>query len=60
MTNKQLKEYALAGILSRIAGEEEKMKFAPNDPRRQEIQDRIDVLKAHYTEIQQELCKELL
>ena len=55
MTDRELKMYAIAGIISRLQAEQDKLKKATDESRRQEIQNRIDTIKEHYTETLKEL-----
>lgn len=55
MTEKELKKYALIGLLVRITAEEEKYNKAKTETRRQEIKSRIDEMKKQYNSIINEL-----
>ena len=57
MTNRELKMYAIAGMLIRLQSEQYKLKKATNESRRQQIQNRIDIIREHYTETLNELQK---
>lgn len=55
MTDIELKKYAIAGMLFRLQAEQDKLKKAIDESRRQQIQNRIDTIKEHYTETLNEL-----
>lgn len=55
MTNRELKIYAIAGMLIRLQSEQDKLKNTTDESRRQQIQNRIDIIKEHYAETLNEL-----
>lgn len=55
MTDRELKIYAISGIMVRIGAEEDKLKKATTESRRKQIESRIEILKNHYTELLNEL-----
>lgn len=55
MTDRELKMYALAGMLIRLQAEQDKLKKATTESRRKELQQRIDKITEHYNETLTEL-----
>lgn len=55
MTDRELKMYAIAGMLIRLQAEQDKLKKATDESRRKQIQNRIDIITEHYTETFNEL-----
>lgn len=55
MTEKELKKYALIGLLVRITAEEKKYNKAKDENRKQEIKERIDKMKKQYNSIVNEI-----
>lgn len=55
MTEKELKKYALIGLLVRIKAEEEKYNKAKTETRKQEIKERIDIMKNQFNSIVDEI-----
>ena len=55
MTDRELKMYALAGMLIRLQAEQDKLKKAIDESRRKQLQQRIDTITEHYNETLKEL-----
>lgn len=55
MTERELKTYAITGLLVRIKAEEEKYNKAKTETRRQEIKERIDKMKNQFNSIVNEI-----
>lgn len=55
MTDRELKIYALSGMLIRLKAEQDKLKKATDESRRKQLQQRIDTITEHYTETLKEL-----
>ena len=55
MKEKELKKYALIGLLVRIKAEEEKYNKAKTETRKQEIKERIDIMKNQFNSIVDEI-----
>lgn len=55
MTDRELKMYALAGMLIRLQAEQDKLKKATDESRRKQLQQRIDTITEHYNETLKEL-----
>ena len=55
MTERELKIYAITGLLVRIKAEEEKYNKAKTETRRQEIKERIDKMKNQFNSIVNEI-----
>lgn len=55
MTDKELKEYALVGILVRLDAEQKKLPLATEQSQKVMIETRIDILTQHYNAILNDL-----
>ena len=55
MTDRELKRYALTGILIRLEQEKDKLEKQNDEEIKNKIKNRINKLQEHYTEIVNEL-----
>ena len=55
MTDRELKKYAIVGMLIRLQEEQYKLKIQTNERHRQQTQKRIDTIVEHYNETLKEL-----
>lgn len=58
MTDRELKLYAISGLLVTIGAEESNLKQATTESQKQHIKNRIEILKNHYTKLLNELQNE--